>query len=64
MNCTGKKSLHTACRKTEPRSARFQIMISDSLRILLQLRALQTGISQNELVNQALINELMKDPNH
>lgn len=46
-----------------PRKNRYQILLPDQLILLMKLRALQLNISCNELVCQALQNELLKDPN-
>ena len=46
----------------EPRPNRFQILLSDTLLIILKLRSLESGLSCNEIITQALQNELLKDP--
>lgn len=46
-----------------PRNNRFQILLSSNLLILLKLRSLQNGVSCNELICQALKDELLRDPN-
>lgn len=46
-----------------PRNNRFQILLPDKLFLLMKMRALQQGISCNELICQAIQNELLKDPN-
>ena len=45
----------------EPRPNRFQILLSDTLLIILKLRSLESGLSCNEIITQALQNELLKD---
>ena len=46
----------------EPRPNRIQILLSDTLLIILKLRSLESGLSCNEFITQALQNELLKDP--
>lgn len=56
------RNTNTEAFDTGPRKNRFQILLPDQLLILMKMRAMQSGISCNELICQAIQNELLKDP--
>lgn len=49
-------------KEDSPRNHRFQILLSEETMIFLKMRAVTLGFSCNELINQAIQNELFKDP--